>query len=492
MDTEEKVVDTNTTSFLQQHAENPPSHEVVRISQQICVDKISLSGSCATVVEEPVLKCRTYPQAWLALFILVLLRTSVSVFQYTYSVVPNLTAEYFGVSLTAVNWLANVQGVVYVILSFFTGWLFEHFGVKRAAIRSIAGTFPKPLFALAMIGQVIGSCAAPLSLNIMTMFASVWFTEDRRATAGMFVASNYGGILGMFLLPSLATNIGRIPLIVMVSAFMAAGVFLPVIFMPAKPPTPPSLIQEQDKPPFFQGLKMLKSNLNFWIIFLVHSINIGLSIAFGTLFMQILEPHGYTNIQAGQISAVAFFSGTLGCSVAGPVLDMTKQHLLFLRLITPMVLITDIGFIFIIRESSYAAILFITAMNQFFLSFLVPVVIEIGSETSYPVADATTNSILWQGGQIFGIIFVAAMDATRDTYGTPPNNLFKALIIQAISAGVLTVLAFCFHGKMARSEAISLELKRQNEEIVEKVEGMTRAGLLSAESVKYEAAIHVS
>lgn len=33
-------------------------------------------------------------------------------------------------------------------------------------------------------------------------------------------------------------------------------------------------------------------------------------------------------------------------AVAGPVLDSTKQHKLFLRLIAPMVFITDIGFIF--------------------------------------------------------------------------------------------------------------------------------------------------
>jgi hypothetical protein len=37
-----------------------------------------------------------------------------------------------GVSLTAINWLANVQSIVYVILSFFTGWIFETMGVKKS------------------------------------------------------------------------------------------------------------------------------------------------------------------------------------------------------------------------------------------------------------------------------------------------------------------------------------------------------------------------
>ena len=38
-------------------------------------------------------------------------------------------------------------------------------------------------------------------------------------------------------------------------------------------------------------------------------------------------------------------------------------------------------FSFIVRKDSYAAVLFVTTLNQFFLSFLVPVVIELGSES---------------------------------------------------------------------------------------------------------------
>ncbi|KAI7852646.1 major facilitator superfamily domain-containing protein, partial [Circinella umbellata] len=396
---------------------------------------------------------KTYPQAWLVLFFLVMLRTAVSVFQFTFSVVPNLTAEYFSVSLTGVNWLANVQCLVYVFLSFFTGWLFEKLGVKRSlilagflcaagsAIRYIAiklNSFP-----IVMVGQVIGSAASPLSLNIMTMFASTWFTENKRATAGMFVASNYGAILGMFMIPAITTKLEQIPKTLMIVTIIAAVAFIPLFFIPAKPPTPPSLVQDQQKPSFFSGLKLLSKNYNFWILFLVHSLNVGLSIAFGTIFTQVISPYGYTDTEAGQLNAIAFFAGTLGCSVAGPVLDKTKQHKLFLKLIAPMVLVSDLGFIFISKSFNYkafAAILFVMTINQFFLSFLVPVAIELGSETSYPVSDATTSSILWQGAQICGFVLVIIMDMVRDPQGSPPNNLYKALIIQAAVAGAVMLL----------------------------------------------------
>lgn len=50
------------------------------------------------------------------------------------------------------------------------------------------------------------------------------------------------------------------------------------------------------------------------------------------------------------------------------------------------------------------------------------------------------------------------MDATRSTdTSTPANHMTNALIFQAIIAGVMAILAFLFHGKMARSEAAAWE-----------------------------------
>ncbi|KAG2192180.1 hypothetical protein INT47_001591 [Mucor saturninus] len=433
------------------------------------------SVTSKTVIEIPQTKplqfeLRTYPQAWIALFLLVLLRTAVSVFQFTFSVVPGITSEYFNVSLSAVNWLANIQCIIYVIMSFFTGFIFEKLGVKRSimasgflcalgcTIRSISAKTNPPSYALAMVGQIIGGASAPMALNVMTMFTSTWFTENLRATAGMFVASNYGAILVMFVIPAITLDATYIPMVLNLVSGFALIVFLPLLFMPEKPPSPPMRIQEMDRPSFFDGLRLLFKNLNFWILFLIQGFNVGLSIAFCTLFAQIVGPHGYSNAEAGQLNAIAFFAGTLGCSISGPVLDYTKQHKLFLKLIAPMVVISDIAFIFMVRKDSYASVLFVLTMNQFFLSFLVPVVIELGAETSYPVAEATTNSILWQGAQLFGFIFVLVMDATRSTdTSVPANHMTNALIFQAIIAGVMAILAFLFHGKMARSEAAAWE-----------------------------------
>ena len=98
-----------------------------------------------------------------------------------------------------------------------------------------------------------------------------------------------------------------------VVAIFAGALFLPLLFMPEKPPTPPMRIQEGDRPPFLEGLKMLAKNYNFWILFFIQGLNVGISIAFCALFTQIVGPHGYTDTDAGTLNALAFFAGTLGC-----------------------------------------------------------------------------------------------------------------------------------------------------------------------------------
>lgn len=77
---------------------------------------------------------------------------------------------------------------------------------------------------------------------------------------------------------------------------------------------------------------------------------------------------------------------------------------------------------------------------------------------SYPVAEATTSSILWQGAQFFGFIFVIIMDSIRSgANAVPANDMTNALIFQAAIAGVVMLLSFAFNGRMLRSEAAAWE-----------------------------------
>lgn len=88
--------------------------------------------SSSSASQPPLAEFRTYPIAWVALFFLVVLRSAVSIFQNTFNPIPNVVASYLNVSLTAINWLYNIMSVVYIVVSFGTGWAFETLGVKKS------------------------------------------------------------------------------------------------------------------------------------------------------------------------------------------------------------------------------------------------------------------------------------------------------------------------------------------------------------------------
>ncbi|KAI9321387.1 major facilitator superfamily domain-containing protein [Dichotomocladium elegans] len=414
---------------------------------------------------------RTHPLAWVALFFLVVLRAGVSIFQNTFSPIPKLVAEYLGVSLSNVNWLFNIQAVVYIVISFITGWLYERIGTKRSLIlaglitaigcwiRWFAVLIHPPSFPIVMLGQIISSIGNPLTLNIMTKFATVWFPEHRRATAGMFVASNYGGMVSMFLMPSVATGKDKIEMTIIMVAGICTGAVIPQFLLPAKPPIPVSYEPERidigspTAAVFFQNTWTLIKNFQFLILLGIHGINIGLSIAWGALLNQAITPYGYTDSQAGNMVAVAMAAGAIGALTAGPMLDSTKRHTLFLKLMAPFMCSTYIAMIFIIKRDSFAAIMYVNALNNFFLSFMVPVVVELGVEVSYPIPESVSTSLLWQVAQVVGFILVLILDKFRDPNGHPSENMFRGLVFQAVMASITVVLSLMYRGPMLRTEA---------------------------------------
>ncbi|GAA5805451.1 major facilitator superfamily domain-containing protein [Helicostylum pulchrum] len=423
---------------------------------------------------------KTYPIAWLLLFFVVVLRAAIAIFGNTFSPIPTVTAEFMGVSLSNINWLYNAMSICYIIASFFTSWLYQAIGVKWSLvlsgcilsagcwIRWVAVKINPPSFPILMVGQIVSSFSSPLSLNITTMFATLWFTENRRATAGMFVVSNYGAIIAMFLMPQIATGADKIELTVIVVACIASVATVPLIFFPAKPPTSTSYeVKTEDntrdpvepKMTLMRGTFILLKNPHFLTLCVVHGINIGLSIAWGGLMNQAITPYGYTDNQAGNIAAIGVVGGTLGCLISGPVIDKTKQHVVLLKIMTPLMFSTYVAFIFIIKANSFAAILYTNALSQFFLSFMVPVCVELGVEISYPVPESLSTSILWQLAQAIGFALVIIMDLFRDTNGVPKNNMYKALIFQAAAAGVCVLFSVVFNGPMSRTIA----LKEQEE-----------------------------
>lgn len=78
---------------------------------------------------------------------------------------------------------------------------------------------------------------------------------------------------------------------------------------------------------------------------------------------------------------------------------------------------------------------------------------------SYPVPESLSTSILWQISQILGIILTTVMDLLRDS----KNDMFRALVFQAVVAGVCFIFSCVFNGPMLRLKSLQDQEKLRKE-----------------------------
>ena len=78
---------------------------------------------------------------------------------------------------------------------------------------------------------------------------------------------------------------------------------------------------------------------------------------------------------------------------------------------------------------------------------IIPVCMELGVESSYPVPEGTSAGFLWLSGQVFGIVFIVVMDALRN------DNLDRGLYFLIAMAAVACLVAFSWHGPYRRVDA---------------------------------------
>ncbi|KAL1918045.1 uncharacterized protein VTP21DRAFT_3311 [Calcarisporiella thermophila] len=405
-------------------------------------------------------------QAWFGLVMIVMLTSVGGMNWLTFAVVSTKSTEFLQVSFTAVNWLSNASSIVYVIMSLFTGWYYDRFGIKSAlvlagilctigcSIRYMATYLTEVGFRYAaiMIGQLLATAVNPLGLNLTTKYAVSWFTAKERVTANMVATLPIGMSASLILIPYLTPSQDRIPFMLLVLALTSLAVTIPTFFLAKHPPTGMSVTSCAPRLPFWQGLRSLARNMNFWLLVFLFSVNMGLNTAFTSLINQFLVPYGYTDQQAGVIGFILIGSGALGMIILSPIVDRTGAHKQFLKLFTPFLALTYIGFCWTIAPNNFWPIAVVAALNGISSMTLMPISLELGVECTYPCSESVSTSILWLVSQIFAIVLLAIEDSLREPNGTPPNNLAAALTFQAFVASSTGILVFLYSARNLRME----------------------------------------
>ncbi|EMD68162.1 hypothetical protein COCSADRAFT_33125 [Bipolaris sorokiniana ND90Pr] len=405
---------------------------------------------------------KVYKRRWIGLAQLVLLNIVISWDWLTFAPISTTSALYFGVPESTINWLSTAFLLSFAVSCPFTIYLL-HRGPKPAIIAAsvlllagnwirYAGTVANGgMFGVVMVGQILTGLAQPFVLAAPTRYSDMWFTESGRvgATALASMANPLGGAVASLVNPEL----GSLPTTVLIVSIVASVACIPSLFIPAAPPTPPTASSTVAKTPIVDSLRLMLRTPAFYIVFLTFGVYVGLFNAFSSLMNQILYPYGYSEDEAGICGAVLIITGLVACAIVSPIVDRTHAYLSAVRILTPLVAIAYLAFIWAPQTRTIAAPYILSAALGAASFSLLPVALEFLVEITFPASPEVSSTICWVGGQIIGAVIIIVMDALKDsrpvdlelvrklgrgTQGSvgdrPPGNMFNALVFQAVLA----------------------------------------------------------
>lgn len=241
------------------------------------------------------------------------------------------------------------------------------------------------------------------------------------------------------------------PDIVLYVSIIATVATIPSLFIPAKPPTPPSASSEIPKVALVPSLKECLRSPPFYIVFVTFSVYVGSFNSFSSLLNQILYPYAYSEDEAGICGAILIVVGLVTAAVLSPVFDRTHAYLTGIKILCTFVALAYIALIWAPQTRGLAAPYALSAIEGAASFALLPISLEYVVEITFPASPEVSSTICWAGGQLFGGIFIVILNALKDQRpvnlekvrevgrnaggdSRPPGNMFRALIFQGALA----------------------------------------------------------
>lgn len=429
----------------------------------------------------PVPEYRLYKRRFAGLFAVVMLNVVTGMATGWFGPITEEVAAGFGISFQEVNWLSNVNGLLYLCMAPFIPTIYRSIGLRWAcllsgaltiisawlrAVGTISSLSSNGAYAILMLSQLVVGAANVLVEVMGPTYSQRWFSLKGRTTATMAVAvsNSVGTAIGAVIAPAAGSANRSILILAVISTIGGATALL----VTEKPPTPPTFAASQVGPTMMDTVRALfgrekdrsrqsfmtvRQRIDFVILLALGGTLNSVADAFNILSAQILQPYGYSDTVAGLCATVLICAGLFAAILMSPLLDRVfMKHMgLVIKILCPFVGLAWLSVIWVIRPNNTAAILVIMGIIGAGSLTMLPVGLEMGVEvTRNPAGSAALlNTVV----QALGVIFVqveSEMAAGPD--GNPPFNMRSALIMNGVIACVVCFATFFIEGKQTRRE----------------------------------------
>jgi predicted MFS family arabinose efflux permease len=321
----------------------------------------------------------------------------------TYAPIDTGSARYYGVSVSAVGWLAEIFPLLYVVLAIPAGRLLDsRFRPSLAAGGALmaAGGLLRlggQTFAWAMAGQVAVAVAQPVVLSAMGKVAGDYLPVDQRP-AGIAVASagSFAGMLFALILgPTLGAH-GHIERLLVVEAVLGVLAAMALALALRRPG------EESEESAAIEGSaaralwKLPPMRALCGLVF----VGFGVFVALATWLQTLLHPSGVSEQNAGALLVGMLVAGILGCAVLPSFLARRGAERPFLR---GAVLISAVGCIALGVVPVLGVRGAVLALMGFVLLPSLPLVLT-AAERLAGAAAGTAGAIVWMAGNLGGLV----------------------------------------------------------------------------------------
>ncbi|KAI6236872.1 hypothetical protein M3Y95_00204800 [Aphelenchoides besseyi] len=339
-------------------------------------------------------------------------------------------------------WSSQIFQCVGIICGGFGMYLTDRYGIRVSCICGCLFNFlgsairvlsSAPLLSVDLrlpflyTGQTVAAMAQPFFLCLSTKVAEQWYAEDQRALANAlsFIANPLGVVVGSIapvIFVSSDTKLTHESNDILILNTVLMILALTVLLMcfgirRSKPLTPPSASSEcASAPPFFQGLLRLFMTPIFYIQMITFGMAFALQWSFFIISDKMLTHLKY-NVTS-YLMALSSICGCCGCVVAGYIVDKTKKFKETIKTCYICVAIFAVAINLVLRRqrdgvTDDVILVILLCLFGFFSIPVFPISLELGVETTFPVAEATSSGVLIIAGQLLMFSVTFAMEGLQ-------------------------------------------------------------------------------
>jgi len=327
--------------------------------------------------------------------------------------VTTVAASHYGVSESAIGWLAQVFPLLYVVLAIPCGLILDRWfraGLIAGAVLTAVGASVRLIgddYGWLLAGQIVASIAQPLVLNAVTGITGHYLDEKDRPTGiAVGTASIFAGMVIAFLLSAVFTSAADLSTMLAVTAAFCvlAAAFLVVALRNQ------GVHEVSRQRPDRGALRIAWGDSLIRRLCVLAIFPFGVFVALSTFAQALLEPAGVSSGTASAILLINVVAGVVGCAVI-PILVVRRRAEATLLVVSLSV--TAVACVVLAVVPGVITGFVAITLIGFLLLPALPIVLEL-VERRTGEAEGTAAGLIWMAGNLGGLLVATVVGLLVD------------------------------------------------------------------------------